>query len=734
MSKTTDLLKIMTHLRFLILLITLGVGSSSPARAGQKDLSGDGSAKRVTDDYFGTKITDPYRWMETGPSDAHFVAFLKSQNQATQATLAKRAIPRAKLLARIQTFDSPVAATGQWTRAGSRIFFLETGANAIDAVLRVRDPSGLVRTLLEPKNYKSGDKPAAIDYFQPSNDGKYVAVGVSLGGSEDSTLHVVEVESAKPLPEAISRVQDGSPSWRSDGKSFFYFHHLTTALYENGQTFLHVLGTDPEKDTAVFGPGLQGSPDIPKAGWNNVFASPNSPYVIAFYSAGSSDRPSAYVAREVDATSSDTPWKQILNRDDKLAAGSSVALVGSKLYILSNKESPNGGILVFDLDHLENPPATVMAPSDKVVGGIYGASDALYVSQRNGVGNTLFRLPYNDAATPEQIALPVQGPIFTVDAFPDHPGILFGLDSWIVPPIAYRYDPTAQKLIDTELQPKSPLDFSRFEVREVQASSTDGASVPISIVFQKGIILDGSHPTLLEGFGAYGVTIDPAFSPDTLPILVPYASVFPWIERGGVFAVAHVRGGGEYGERWHVAGQKATKQHTVDDMIAAAKYLIANRYTSPGHLAVRGTSAGGIAVGNAIVQHPELFAAAIDNVGVTNLLRMQFAPAGPANIPEYGDVTKPEDFNWLYALSAYHHIKVGTKYPAVLALTGINDPRVPSWMVAEFVARLQHATSSGKPVLLRVDFEGGHGFGSNRTQREQAAADQLAFLLWQTGD
>jgi prolyl oligopeptidase len=204
--------------------------------------------------------------------------------------------------------------------------------------------------------------------------------------------------------------------------------------------------------------------------------------------------------------------------------------------------------------------------------------------------------------------------------------------------------------------------------------------------------------------------------------------------RGGVLATAHVRGGGEYGERWHLAGQKATKQHTIDDMIATARYLIAQKYTSPSHLAVRGTSAGGIAVGGAIVQHPELFGAAIDNVGMTNILRFQQSQGGAANIPEFGDVTNATDFKYLYNMDAYVHVRDGTRYPAVMGVTGLNDPRVPTWMVAKMIARLQAATSSGKPVLLRVDYDAGHGIGSSRTQQLSERADEWTFLLWQLGD
>jgi prolyl oligopeptidase len=201
-----------------------------------------------------------------------------------------------------------------------------------------------------------------------------------------------------------------------------------------------------------------------------------------------------------------------------------------------------------------------------------------------------------------------------------------------------------------------------------------------------------------------------------------------------VYGIAHVRGGGEYGENWHNAGRKETKQHTIDDMVAAANYLIENRYSSPARLAVRGTSAGGISVGGAIVQHPELFAAAIDNVGMTDLLRFQTTQGGAANVPEFGDVTQAADFNYLYAVSPYAHVTEGTKYPAVMGVTGVNDPRVPSWIVAKMIARLQAATASDRPVLLRVDFDAGHGLGSSRVQREKQMADEWSFILWQTGD
>jgi prolyl oligopeptidase len=728
------------HLRRTVILIvalslnSISLDAQSDPNAGASKLVA--SQQPVTDNYFGTKITDPFRWMEAGLSDPHFLEMLKGQNNATGKILSRLAAPRAKLLARIQAFDSAVAVTSDWRRAGGRIFYLEIAPGASDAELQVRESNESIRTLLDPAMYKNGEQHASIDYFEPSPDGNYLAAGISLGGSEDSTLHIFDVASGKALPESISRTQYGWPSWRSDSKSLFYFRQqqlppnaAPAEVYKNGRTFLHFLGTDPEKDVPIFGPGLLGSPNVPAAGFCGVIGAPGSPYDVAIYTAGTIDSASVYVARERDVTGPDTPWKQILSSEDRMATGGSpAALFGSTLYVLSNKQSQNGSVLAFDLDHPGTPPKIVVPAGDALIDGVYAARDALYISGRHGVAKTLTRLSYTDAARVEPVGLPTQGRVYGIDATPQLSGIVFGIDSWLVPPTAYLYDSGANSCQDIRIQPKNPVDLSAFEAREVQVPSTEGAMIPVSIICRKDILLDGSHPTLFEGHGAYGVSIDPEFNSGFLP------SIYPWVERGGVVAIAHVRGGGEFGERWHVSGQKGLKQHTVDDMIATARWLISNKYTSPLHLAIRGTSGGGIAVGNAIVQSPELFAAAIDNVGITNLLRFQFTPNGAGNIPEFGDVTKAAEFRWLYAMSAYHHIKDGVKYPAFLGLTGVNDPRVPSWLVAEFVARLQKATASRKPVLLRVDFDAGHLIGSNRNQREQSDADQETFLLWQLGD
>jgi prolyl oligopeptidase len=295
--------------------------------------------------------------------------------------------------------------------------------------------------------------------------------------------------------------------------------------------------------------------------------------------------------------------------------------------------------------------------------------------------------------------------------------------TWTTAPTWLKYDPQSKTATDTGIQPPLPIDTSAFESEEVKAKSADGTMVPLSIIRQKGAALDGTHPTHLVGYGAYGISLDPVFDPVWVA----------WLERGGVIAIAHVRGGGEYGEEWYRAGYKLTKPHTIEDFLGCAQYLIENNYTTQQRLSGEGTSAGGILIGGAITRRPDLFGAALIRVGISNALRAEFEPNGPPNIAEFGTVTQADGFKGLYAMDAYQHVKAGTAYPAVLLTSGINDPRVDPAQPAKMTARLQAASSSGKPVLLRVDYDAGHGMGSTRSQHDLEYTDEAAFLLWQAG-
>jgi prolyl oligopeptidase len=298
------------------------------------------------------------------------------------------------------------------------------------------------------------------------------------------------------------------------------------------------------------------------------------------------------------------------------------------------------------------------------------------------------------------------------------------MESWTRPPVVFTFDPDSRATRDSGLIPPSKLDTSQLESKEVLVTSYDGTRVPLSIVYKKGTALDDGHRTLLEGYGAYGIVFDSVF----------WAASLAWMERGGIWAIAHVRGGGELGEDWHRGGQLRTKPNTILDFIACGQYLVDQHYTSSNLLIGNGASAGGITVGGALTARPDLFGVILDQVGESDMLRAETEPNGPPNISENGSTKTEEGFHELYAVSAYAHVHDRIPYPAVMFLTGANDPRVAPWHMMKMAARVQAATSSGRPVLLRIDYDAGHGIGSNRLQRERELADMWSFALWQTGD
>jgi prolyl oligopeptidase len=682
----------------------------------------------VTDEYFGTKVVDPYRWLEN-QSDPEVVAWMKAQNDHARAILAN--IPgRDKLLGRIQALDNAGAVVSLLQVWGGRYFYLKTEPGSDNRKLCVRDGvKGAERVLVDPEKMTTADgKHSSIDYFQPSLDGKYVAYGVSPGGSEDSVIHVLESSTGTVLPDTIDRAQFGSPSWLPGNRSFLYIRTQKldkdappTARYQKLRTYRHTLGTDPDAEQAVFGyevnPGVKiGEDDIPV-----VTFSPGAPgFLVGLVVHGVQREMDVYALPFESSPGAKSPWKHVATEADDVTG---LDVHGDKIYLLSHADASRYKVLRTSLENPDFKHAElVVPPTEVVIVNIIAGGDALYIQDLDGGIGRLRRLSYSGGG-PESVKLPFDGAIQSLFAGPLLPGAWLELVSWTKSPLWYELDPKFGRFTDTGLVPSSPVDYSKIEAEEVKAKSADGTMVPLSIIHRKGLALDGSHPTWLEGYGAYGITLDPSFSPTLLA----------FFERGGVYAVAHVRGGGEYGEDWHVGGEKLTKQHTIDDMIAGARYLIEHKYTSPVHLAGEGTSAGGVTIGGSITQHPELFGAALIRVGDSDSLRSELMASGPENIPEFGTVKDPDGFKGLFAMDAYQHVKPNTPFPAVLLTTGVNDPRVAPWQAAKMTARLQASTTSGKPVLLRVDYDAGHGMGSTKSQREIELADEIAFLFWQLG-
>ena len=685
----------------------------------------------VTDVYFGTAVVDPYRWMEAGGPE--LLDYMKAENAVTEQALKPFAAQDAEILAELKKLADTVPVVRTVTRNLDDFFYLEIPPGKNEALLMTRAVSGgTERLLLDPSTMAETGKHAAIDYFVPSPDGRYVAVGVSLGGSENSVLYVLETATGKRMTEAISRAQDAEPSWTDDSKGF-YFSRLqemppgaaASTKYDNMRVYFHRLGSDEAKDVPVFGPDITKDPVLPKYGEVSVAVVPGTKMLLAQQVTGVVESPALWVRRVEDG-----PWIKVMGHEDGLLSD---VIHGNRIYVLT-KSGPGGAtttgsVMSFDLATESFAKSRVVVPESDLIlsarsgSGMYAAQDALYVyGFRDGLGE-LLRVTYAEGAKPEKVSLPISGTVDGGDAEVRRPGVVLAMEGWTTPRLVYAYSPPSKGFADTGLQQKSPVDMSSITSEEVLAKSADGTMVPLSILYRKGMAVDGTNPTLLEAYGAYGYSISPYFD----------VSLLPWLQRGGICAFAHVRGGGERGEAWHVAGMKTTKQHTIDDFVASAGYLIEHKYTSAPHLGIEGTSAGGIAVGGFLTQHPELVGAVLYRVGITDILRSEQRATGGENAFEYGTVKAEPEFRAMYAISPYAHVQDGMKYPAVMLETGANDPRVTSWMLTKMTARLQAANKSSNPVLLRVDFDAGHGIGSNRAQRLKLQADEYVFLGWRLG-
>jgi prolyl oligopeptidase len=685
--------------------------------------------KNVADTFFGVTVNDPYRYMED-LKNPDVAAWMKAQADYTRDTLAK--IPqRDALLREVTTFgDAAAARVTSVQVTGERVYYLKRRADENIAKLYTRDGlAGKERLLVDPDHMPAPEgKHLAIDYFAASPDNKYLAYGISIGGSEESVLHVIDLATGKETGDVIDRANFGSPSWLPDGRMLYNrlqkmpAESAVTDKYINSRAYVHALGTNPDTDTPLLGAGLAAGLAIEPAEIPIAVSPIGSKYVVGLVINGVQNEFKLYAAPVTALAGDKTPWVRVVDNADDVT-GFDVA--GETLYLLTHKNASRFKVLSVSLAKPDLATAQVVVPpTEAVVTGIVVAKDALYVRRMNGGVSDLLRVTYGPGAKPMPVKLPYAGDVKGLAADPRRAGAVLELGAWTRFGGYYAYEPGLNKVVDTGLQPQSKYDNPPNLVStEVKVKAKDGTLVPLSIIHRKGIKLDGKNPTILYGYGAYGISETPFYRPTFLP----------WFDRGGVLAVAHVRGGGEYGEDWHKAGYKATKPNTWNDAIACAEWLVAHQYTAPERLAIMGGSAGGIFVGRSITERPDLFGAAIDEVPSSDALRFEFTASGVPNIPEFGTVKKEDEFKALLAMSPYHHVKDGVAYPAVLVLTGINDPRVDAWEAGKMAARLQAATSSDKPILLRVDYDAGHGFGSTKKSQYQERADVLAFLLWQFG-
>jgi prolyl oligopeptidase len=678
----------------------------------------------VTETYFGVKVTDGYRWMES--EDPEWQAYVRAQGAYAARILDK--IPgRAQTAAAIAHNTGEVVSVIAIQTGGGKIFAEVLPAGANTSKLFVREGlAGTDRKLIDPDTYAAAGSHDSLDWWAPSPDGSHVVFGVSRGGSEQSTLHILVTDTGALLPEAIDRTTGASPSWLPDGSGLFYNRlqdvpPSSVAYEEKSLCWFHRLGTDPATDIKVLGQGLSPAVQVADLDSPNVSAAPGSAIAIGAIIPGAQNEFSLYAAPLDAAVAGKAAWRKICDSADDVI---SFGVRGEDIYLLSHKDAPHYRILKTSAANPGIAHAVEAVPqSMSVIRGLVAARDAIYILDLDSGLGGLRRLAPDGTVT--KIKLPFAGSIGQESFYADplHDGAWFLLQGWVRPMVACHVAPDGT-VTQTGIAPKPSLDLTPYTSEEVFAPARDGRRIPLSIVYRKGVVRNGSAPLLLEAYGAYGITLDPVF----------LARWMPFLDLGGVFAVAHVRGGGERGEDWHLSGQKLKKFNTWRDMIDCAQYLIDNRWTSHKHLAVIGGSAGGITVGRLLTERPDLAAVVISEVGVSDAMRSEFSPNGPPNIPEFASVTTEQGFHGLYEMDAYQHVHDGVKYPSILLTTGLHDPRVASWETTKMTARLQAATASKNPVLLRVEADAGHGIGSTRLQRDTETADIIAFILWRTGD
>jgi len=686
--------------------------------------------KEVSETLQGVALKDPYRYLEN-LRDPDVQTWFKGQGDYARGVLDQIAV-RDGLERRITELT---AASGDAIRAitrmpGDKIYYLKRpkGERQFKLAMRV-GLRGAERILVDPEvDAKRTGVPHAINYFRPSWDGKYVAYGLSAGGSEDASLHILDVAAGKDTAAVFPRVHEVAVNWLPDSRSLT-FNQLKaptkgepeSEAYMDSRVLWHTVGRATEKAVPVFGPTVTKNLGLARLDVASILFAPGSPWMLARTTDTTLPEGLLFVARVADLGKPDIRWTKISGYADKIT---DIALRGNDLFFMTHANAPRKHILQLDLRKpiLQTAVEVAASPADGVLEDFSVTRDAIIGAVRQGTDIVLRRYTIGRPQG-EAVAMPFNGAAHvSEDLAHAYPDVLYTLSGWTQLPLTFVLKDGVSK--DTGLRVNPVMaGLPEVEVVNVEVPSHDGALVPMTLLYKKGLQRDGSNPTLLNAYGAYGFSETAGFS----------AARMAWIEQGGVMALANVRGSGVHGDPWYRAGQKATKSNTWKDGVACAQYLIAQGYATPKTLGVMGTSAGGIFVGRSVTTAPELFAAAIFDVGVMDAVRAETSANGITNISEFGSYTNPKEFPALLEMSTYHQIQDGVVYPGVLIVQGMNDPRVDAWHAGKAAARLQVATSSKKPILLRLDMQAGHGMGSTATQRNAMSADIYSFLLWQMG-
>ncbi len=670
----------------------------------------------VEDTIHGHKIVDPYRYLEN-PNDPDARLYVEEELNYTRSVLDP--LPgRDKINARLSQLLM-IGTVGAPQMGGKYYFHTRREGNQNQPILYVRDSLTGEDKVLVDANQMSTDGTVALDWWYASEDGKYVAYGTSPSGSEVSTLHVIETATGKVLLDSIERTRAASLAWKHDNSGFFYTRYPKKGDVPAGQevyyrhVFYHALGTDPAQDPHIFGEGRN-----PES-WPNVNLSDDGRWLLI-------DEEHGWTKTQLflqDLTTKNPPVEITVGKDFQYTGD----FFEGKLYITSNEDAPRYRVFVADTANPRRENWKEIIPQSDAVLQNASVTGGKLLAQYEHNATSELKLFALDGKKLADIPLPEIGNVFAVSGRYDRNEIFFGFQSFTVPPLVYRVDLTGiQSTLWANVDAPS-IDPSQYDVQQVWYRSKDGTKVPMFIVSKKGIEKNGKNPTLLTGYGGFNISETPSFS----------RSAYLWMEHGGIYAVANLRGGAEFGEEWHRAGMLEKKQNVFDDFIAAGEYLIAQKYTDKDHLAIQGGSNGGLLMGVMITQRPDLFRAVICQVPLLDMLRYQNFQIAKLWIPEYGSADDANQFNWLYAYSPYHHVKPGVEYPAILFMTGDTDTRVDPMHAKKMAALLQAEAKNGasqqKPILLRIETKAGHGQGKPVTKQIEESTNVYSFLFWQLG-
>jgi len=670
----------------------------------------------VEDMVQGHKIVDRYRYLED-PNNPDTKLYVEQELSYTRALLDP--LPgRDKIDARLAQLLA-IGSVSAPQMGGKYYFYTRREGDQNQPILYVREGLNGKDRVLVDVNKLAADGTTALDWWFASDDGKYVAYGTSASGSEISTLRVIETASGELLPDAIERTRAASLAWKHDNSGFFYTRYPKKGEVPAGQevyyrhVFYHALGSDPSADPLIFGEGRD------REWWPNVGLSEDGRWLL--------------ITEEHGWTKSELFLQDLTSRNPaiKITTGKNFLygadFLAGKLYITTNEDAPRYRVMVADATHAQRENWKELIPQTDAV--LLGASvtggKLLAQYEHNAISElTLFGL---DGKKLADIALPAIGDVSDFSGRYDRNEIFFGFQSFTLPPSVFRVNLTDVKSALWAKVDAPSIDSSAYDVQQVWYTSKDGTKVPMFVVCKKGIEKNGKNPTLLTGYGGFNVSLTPTFN----------RSMYLWMEHGGIYAVANLRGGAEFGEDWHRAGMLEKKQNVFDDFIAAGEYLIAQKYTDRDHLAIQGGSNGGLLMGAMITQRPDLFRAVVCAVPLLDMLRYQNFQIAKLWVPEYGSADDAKQFDWLYAYSPYHHVKPGQEYPAILFMTGDTDTRVDPMHAKKMAALMQAEAKNGaskeRPILLRIETKAGHGQGKPVTKQIEENTDMYSFLFWQLG-